>query len=162
MENVDVHLKLLLFFIKTTGSTMKTLLSLLTVIAVYFLIMSGCCFHSISPQEMTHSTMTEIFYRAHLYAKEHKKIPYSFDVLPKRSGSENEIIDGWDRELILKITDDKVMTLTSYGEDGKPGGSGDNSDISRSHWLKNTDGTLWIGKDLWIVRSEIKDTNNSQ
>jgi len=53
------------------------------------------------------------------------------------------------------------MTLTSYGKDGKPGGEGEDSDISESHWLRREDGSLWVGDEMWVVESEIKEENNS-
>ena len=129
---------------------MKTITSV-----TLFILLSGCHFHTISPTEMTHTAMTETFVRVQMYAKEHSKIPYSFDVLPIRNGYINKTTDGWGRVFILEIKDDKIMTITSYGKDGKPGGHEENSDISRSHWLRNPDGSLWVGKELWGVRSEI-------
>ncbi len=124
---------------------------------ITFLFISGC--HSISPQNMTRTAITETFFRVFLYAQKHNKIPYSYDILPVRKGFANRITDGWDRELILEIKDDKLMTLTSYGKDGKPGGEGENADISRSHKLRKPDGSLWVGDRLWVVES--RDWNDN-
>lgn len=119
------------------------------------LTMTGCCAHVITPVEMTHTAIGETFYRVHLYGKQHHKIPRSFDVLPVREGYANQTTDGWDRKLILEIKEGKVITITSYGKDGKPGGKGEDADISESHWLKKKEGSLWVGDEMWIVESKI-------
>jgi len=119
------------------------------------LTMTGCCAYVITPIEMTHTAIGETFYRVHLYGKQHHKRPGSFDVLPVREGYANRVTDGWDRKLILEIKEDKVITITSYGADGKLGGEGEDADISESHWLKKKDGSLWIDDEMWIVESKI-------
>lgn len=119
------------------------------------LTMTGCCAHVISPVEMTHTAIGETFYRVHLYGKQSHKIPDSFDVLPVREGYANQTTDGWKKNLILEIKDDKIMTITSYGKDGKPGGEGEDADVSKSHWLRREDGRLWVDDDMWVVESEI-------
>lgn len=119
-----------------------------------FIALSGCCAHVITPEEMTNTAIGETFYRVHLFGKKYHKVPHSFDELPIREGYANRITDGWGRRLILNIKDDKLMTITSYGKDGKPGGEGENSDISRSHWLIKKDGSFWIDDDMWIMESK--------
>jgi hypothetical protein len=123
--------------------------------------LTSCCPYVITPVEMTRASIGETFYRVYLYGKANHKIPYSFNVLPIRDGYGNCTTDGWNRGLILEIKDDKVMTLTSYGKDGKLGGEGEDSDISESHWLRREDGSLWVGDEMWVVESEIKEENDS-
>jgi len=136
------------------GCNMKTI----TAISI-FLMLASCYDHVITPVEMTETAIGETFYRVYLYGQMHHKIPHSLDVLPVRDGYANQTTDGWNRELILEIKDDKIMTLKSYGQDGKPGGKGENADISRSHWLRKKDGSLWVSDPLWVVESEIRETN---
>jgi hypothetical protein len=109
----------------------------------------------ITPVEMTDSAITETFVRIDLYAKEHGTTPPSLDVLPERKGYMNRITDGWGRPLLYEVSDDGRLTLTSYGKDGKPGGSGEDADISRSYYSRRPDGSLWVGSDLWIVEAEV-------
>lgn len=112
-----------------------------------------------TPYKKTITAIGETFTRISIYAETTHKIPYSFDVLPIRNGYSNRIIDAWGRTLLLKIENDNIMSLVSYGKDGVPGGDGDDADIIISYWLKRPDGSLWIGDRLWIVKAEIKHHN---
>jgi len=129
----------------------------MTKIAIILLVVlcSSCCTHVITPVEMTYTAIGETFFRIHLYVKQNSVLPTSLDVLPKREGYSNRITDGWNRVLQYHIANDGVITLTSFGKDGKPGGTGDNTDISRSYYSKRKDGSLWVGTDMWIVEAEI-------
>jgi hypothetical protein len=111
----------------------------------------------ITPIEMTHTAIDETFVRVDLYAKQHGAIPPSLAVLPQRSGYMNRTTDGWKRPLLYDIRNDGCVTLTSYGKDRKPGGVGEDADISRSYRAKRPDGSLWAGVDgLWIVNAEVR------
>lgn len=101
--------------------------------------------------------MTETFVRMSLYAKAHQDVPPSLRVLPERKGYMNRTTDGWGRPLIYQIGDNGVLTLTSLGEDGKPGGNGEDRDISESYYSRRIDGSLWIGESSWIVDAEVPD-----
>jgi hypothetical protein len=110
----------------------------------------------IPPDAMTETAMTETFVRIHMYMKEHRKVPPSLAVLPKRTGYMNRTTDGWGRELRYTVDDRGVIALTSLGADGKPGGEGLNSDIVRRYRTRNPDGSLNIDDELWIVHAEIR------
>src|SRR5438105_392872 len=90
----------------------------------------------ITPIEMTHTAMTETFVRISLYAETNKAVPPSLDVLPKREGYANRTTDGWKRLLQYSVSGNDVITLRSLGADGKPGGDGENADISQSYHSK--------------------------
>lgn len=63
------------------------------------------------------------------------------------------LMDGWGNPLRFSLSSDGVITLTSYGWDGKPGGSGWNADVSMSFYTRHPDGTWWIGSDGWILQA---------
>ena len=107
----------------------------------------------ISPVEATDTAISETFVRIDLYAKQHGTVPPSLNVLPEREGYANSITDGWGKPLLYEVSDDGRLTLTSYGKDGKPGGTGEDADISRSYYSKRPDGSLWVGSDMWIVEA---------
>jgi hypothetical protein len=115
-----------------------------------------CFVDRITPVEMTHTAMTETFVRISLYAETNKALPPSLDVLPKREGYANRRSDGWKRPLQYSVTGNGVITLRSLGADGKPGGDGENADISQSYRSKRPDGSLWVGSPMWIVEAEVK------
>jgi hypothetical protein len=110
----------------------------------------------ITPVEMTHTAIGETFYRIQIYAQKYGAVPASLDALPKREGYVNRTTDGWGRPLEYRVRPDGVITLTSYGRDGAPGGAGDDADISVSYRTKRADGSLWVGSDLWIVEARVK------
>jgi hypothetical protein len=110
----------------------------------------------ISPYEMTHTAMVETFVRINQYAEVHRSLPPSLDVLPKRDGYANRTTDGWNRPLRYRVTSNGVITLQSFGADGKPGGSGENADIVQSYLSRRIDGSLWVGSPTWIVEAELK------
>ena len=119
-------------------------------------VCSSCCLDVITPVQMTHTAITETFVRMNLYAQQNHAIPTSLAILPKRKGYANRTTDGWNRPLLLETDNEGVLTLRSYGKDGKPGGTGDDEDISTSYQAKHKEGTLWIGDAKWIVRALTK------
>lgn len=119
------------------------------------LLCGACCMHTITPVEETQGAIIETFVRISIYAKTNKAIGVSLDVLPKRDGYANQTIDGWKRPLHYRMTEDGIITLTSFGADGKLGGNGKNADISKSYRSKRPDGSLWVGAPMWIVEAEV-------
>lgn len=124
-------------------------LIILSVFAVSYSI------HEISPVEMTNTAITETFVRMSLYSRQESKVPENLEVLPEREGYINRIYDGWGRKLIY-IKEENILTLKSLGMDGRFGGEGKNKDISKSYFIRKSDGDLWIGDDMWIVEAEKK------
>lgn len=110
----------------------------------------------ITPVEMTHTAMIETFVRISLYAETNKALPPSLEVLPKREGYANRTTDGWKRTLEYSVSGDGVITLRSLGKDGRPGGDGENADISQSYLSKRPDGSLWVGSPMWTAEAEVK------
>ena len=100
--------------------------------------------------------MTETFVRIQLYAKEHGNTPPNLAVLPTRKDHANRITDGWGRELQYALDENGVITLTSLGADGKPGGDGLNKDRVRRYRTRKPDGSSWINDELWIVDAKIR------
>ena len=116
---------------------------------------SGCT-DKITPVEMTRTAMTETLVRINIYAETNKAIAPSLDVLAKRDGYVNRTTDGWNRPLQYRVAQDGIITLTSLGADGKPGGDGEDADISVSYRSKRPDGSLWVGSPMWLVEAEVK------
>ena len=68
----------------------------------------------------------------------------------------NRTTDGWNRPLQYRVAQDGIITLTSLGADGKPGGDGEDADISVSYRSKRPNGSLWVGSPMWLVEAEVK------
>jgi hypothetical protein len=109
----------------------------------------------IPPRDMTITAVVETFVRINLYAQTNRSIPLSLDVLPKREGYANRTVDGWGQPLLYTVGADGVITLTSFGADGKPGGEGLDADISESYRCRRADGSLWVGSSMWIVEAKL-------
>ncbi len=129
---------------------------LLVVGGVIALLLGLAFFDVIPPVDMTQTAIIETFARIDLYAEANKAVPLSLEALPKRKGYANRTTDGWGRPLRYSVGEDGVITLRSFGADGKPGGEGKNADISRSYRWKRPDGSLWVGSPMWIVEAEVK------
>jgi hypothetical protein len=82
----------------------------------------GCAV--VTPTDMTRTQMFVSFIRIDEYFKHTAHLPPSLDALPKRSGELSGLRDGWHNPLQYTVSSDGVITLTSYGWDRKPGGSG--------------------------------------
>ena len=111
----------------------------------------------IPPKANTVSAITETFARISIYARQSNSLPASLEVLPKRKGYANQTTDGWNRPLHFDVDRDGIMRLTSFGKDGKPGGVGDNADITRAYHSKRADGTLWATAEMWMVEGAITE-----
>jgi len=116
----------------------------------------------ISPRDMTTSAITETFVRIGLYAQRNHAIPLSLDVLPKREGYANRTTDGWNRPLLFEVSSNGVIRLTSFGKDGRPGGSGEDTDIAKAYYTRKPDGSLWAGSKMWIVEAEVVEDHRDK
>jgi Type II secretion system (T2SS), protein G len=92
------------------------------------------------PREMTLTTMFVIHRRILLYAAEHGDHPKSLDDLPNLQGYDNRLVDAWNRRIDYRIIDGDIVELTSLGEDGLTGGTGEAQDIVRRFALHDKDG----------------------
>ena len=122
--------------------------------AVFCVATMSCT--TISPREMTMTSITETFVRISIYAQTNRAIAPSLDVLPKRDGYGNRTVDGWGRPLKYRVSPDGMITLTSLGRDGKQGGTGEDADLSKSYFAQKPDGSLWVGSDMWIMEAEVR------
>jgi len=133
---------------------MKKMNKTITISIILFL--TSCCVHFITPVESTVSAITANFVRIGLFAEKHKKMPVSLEELPNREGYDERITDGWNRPLKYVIDSNGIVTITSFGRDGKPGGVGEDADISKSYRSRRPDGSLWAASPMWIVEAEVK------
>ena len=64
------------------------------------------------------------------YLQGHGRLPDSLLELAKMPGYENRICDAWGRMLIYEVLPNGDISLTSFGRDGKAGGSGEDTDMT--------------------------------
>src|ERR1700683_5505133 len=78
---------------------------------------------------MTQNAMMETAVRIAMYYQQNKHLSPDLSVLPVREDHLNRTTDGWNRPLRYTIDSGDTFTLSSLGEDGVPGGTGDNADV---------------------------------
>ena len=84
----------------------------------------------IPPRENTIGAMYETCARIQLYMMKHGKVPTSAADLPIRKGYVNQTTDGWGYQLRWSVDDSGVVTITSFGADGKQGTAGNKNFIN--------------------------------
>ena len=135
----------------------KTLLGTLALVIVIGVALSSLiCV--IPPVAMTNSAIIASFVRINMFMSEHHRFPGSLKDLPKREGYANSTTDGWHRPLIYRVEKDNFITLLSLGEDGKRGGTGENSDIEKTYRTRNPDGSWCVDDEMWILTAEIGES----
>jgi hypothetical protein len=82
----------------------------------------------IRPRERTEAAMAALEQRVRLAAASKLEIPDNLNDLPLVAGKVSDANDAWGRPLVLDRTGD-VVTLISYGKDGRPGGTGLSADL---------------------------------
>lgn len=82
---------------------------------------------------ITPSAMTQTSVRIEMYYRRNKQLPADLSALPVGENDANGTIDSWNRPLRYTIDSDDAFTLSSLGEDGVPGGTGDNADVIRKY-----------------------------
>jgi hypothetical protein len=125
-------------------------------ICLSFVISGAWAGRTITPVEMTYTSIGETQYRIHLYAKVHRKLPPNLDALPKREGYMNSVEDAWGTRLSYRVHDDGTFTLSSLGKDRKAGGTGDNADIVTRYRWRDKSGRFLAADNLWTATAEIE------
>jgi len=137
---------------------MKTTRTVIEIAILLLLVFAAVqCFQSLKlpPETLTRAAVDTTMVRIHPYMVEHRDYPPDLTVLPERKGYYNKITDAWGRRLLYSVDEDGIITVSSLGRDGKPGGEGRDADIVLRHRTRNEDGSLNIDDEFWILDSEV-------
>jgi len=120
----------------------------LTMIA---LLVIGCAISDsfvdkVPPRSSTYGTIWVMKQRILRYAKLHNSLPNSPNDLPEIPGKINRVQDAWGHEVLMSFADG-YGTLTSLGRDGKPGGTGEDADMTGVFPLKDENGA-WADENV--------------
>jgi hypothetical protein len=111
---------------------------LILTIAGLSVVAVSLAFVDVVPKRaITPSAMTETSVRIEMYYQRNKRLPADLDVLPVRENYANRTTDAWNRPLRYAVDSDDTFTLTSLGEDGAPGGTGDDADVIRKYRVEH-------------------------
>lgn len=102
-------------------------------------------FIGVNPKGLTYTTIIVIKRRTFAYIREHGRAPQKLEQLPTLTGYDNSISDGWENPIRYSVDTSGVVTVESFGSDGKPGGTGYAEDIIVSFPTKDTNGN-WLQK----------------
>ena len=106
----------------------------------------------VSPRSRTVTRFDTIATRILEYAQANDGLPDSLRNLPPRQGYDNNIQDGWGRDILYQVTADGAVTLTSHGEDGRAGGQDDGADLVATFSARGSDGK-WRSEVQWTYMS---------
>lgn len=120
------------------------LLIFIMFIALLMLVATGIFSYflsdRVSDQTVTRTTMWVVKRRILVYAHQNNQLPKSLANIPTLPRFDNSIKDAWGRSLQYQINENKTITLKSLGQDGLPGGAGENADIILSFPTHGADG----------------------
>jgi hypothetical protein len=106
-----------------------------------------------SPGGVTLNEMRYTASRIQTYMEKHRQAPPTLSDL-SRDGSSETPVDGWGHEIQYSVDRDGVITLTSFGADGKPDGR--DADVVESYRTRNKDGTLNVDDEEWMSKARIE------
>ena len=112
---------------------------------------------SVPRSAITRSTIEETRYRIYLFAAKNGKLPQRLSELPERDGYNNRMADLWERQLIYEVDDAGIISLVSYGRDGKLGGTSEDTDIIYRYRSHDEKGEFIVGYDGWLTTGRIKN-----
>ncbi|MGI6494699.1 MAG: type II secretion system protein GspG [Kiritimatiellia bacterium] len=97
------------------------------VLVVAFLLFSATTI--IPPKDLTRTRFRALEVRIrHSLAQGQDVNSLDIKTLPEAPGKDNATTDGWGHPIVMRV-DGSIITLTSYGKDGKPGGTDQDADI---------------------------------
>jgi hypothetical protein len=108
-----------------------------------------------SPEQTTRQNMVDTLLRIREYMIQHRKYPLDLTGLPTLDDHGSDTNDGWGRPLHYAVSADGVISLTSLGRDGLPGGTKADADIRRRYRTLNRDGTSNIDDEYRIVTQSL-------
>ena len=85
----------------------------------------------IPPDALTRTRMCGIEYRIRDYYAKERRLPENLSVLPELRDDNRDysLADGWGRPIQYTI-EGRTVSLLSWGKDGRPGGNGQDADIT--------------------------------
>lgn len=112
-----------------------------------------CLIDVIPPKSATVMTLVELKERILVHAAFHRQLPTDLKQLPcdkVESLLGKGIKDGWGYPIHYSIDKDGIVTLSSLGKDGRPGGTGDATDLVGTFSAKEGDGSWSEVPTEWL------------
>jgi hypothetical protein len=105
---------------------------------------------------LTETRLIITYNRIESYWNEHGRVPSRADELPQQNGRDCALADGWGRRFDWESAGKATVRVSSFGRDGKPGGSGDDADMTVVFVGKRNDQHDFptIARDAIVRRSD--------
>ncbi len=108
---------------------------LLTLVAICVMLMgvAGLLVNVVPTRtlhEITSFRMVGVCDRIDLYVRQNARLPSSLEGLEQSAPGSIQTTDAWKRTLVYRIDAHDRFVVMSLGEDGKPGGTGQDEDIT--------------------------------
>ena len=102
------------------------------IVSAFLLLLLASIFlvGTVPPRSLTSGRMFLTKRRIIQFARQHNKLPSTLAELPAMPGYDTETNDAWKRPLDYSFDDSGIVTLRSLGADKRPGGDGDNRDMT--------------------------------
>ena len=94
----------------------------------------------IPPRNLTRTRIGTLKRKILLFVSEFHRLPAGLAELPRPVDYNNKTTDGWGNQIYHSYDTNGIVTLRSFGSDGRPGGTGDAADIQISFPTKGADG----------------------
>jgi hypothetical protein len=145
-------------FLKEARAMTRAVIALLVLGVIWYFIAKEI---AMQPLAVTWHAMDVSFHRIHLYAKANNKLPATIAECRENRGflHFDWTEDGWGNELIYEVSESGIVSLTSLGADNRPGGIGDDADITESYRTVDEDGRFIAGDDEWLRRDQLRRMN---
>jgi hypothetical protein len=119
-------------------------LSVNNVLFLAPLIFGGCCYETISPEDLTATSAIVVRNAINTFIADNGRAPSNMLEIARYRPVNTVWNDGWGRPLLYHVNASGVASLTSLGKDGRPGGLGQDADLVWTFALKDRFGN-WIG-----------------
>jgi hypothetical protein len=129
---------------------------IVVVVSLLAIVLAGISvallFHPIPKESLTDARMWVIKRRILRSARDNARLPENISNLPPLERFDNSVADGWNRAIQYEFDTNGIVTLTSLGADGRPGGDAENRDIVRVFSARSPDGA-WVDElSDWIEK----------
>jgi hypothetical protein len=81
------------------------------------------------PVSVTKDRLHRIVGEIYNYVSTYGDVPKNIEALFEKGQLQHYVTDGWGNQIIFTVLNNNKVSVTSYGQDGKPGGQESNSDI---------------------------------
>jgi len=132
---------------------MKRFIVILVLVTPVAALLFFCSLELVPARGLTGARMEILKQRILQSARLRGELPKTPADLPPRPGADDNVQDGWGRDLTWTVSPAGIVTLHSLGRDGRPGGTGEDADITRSFPARTAQGA-WSAETVpWSADS---------